>query len=95
MAPSKERSILLSRDVAFFHPHDAGEGTVVGMAGGAKAPEDTIGLARVVDRSVTFRAMTATATTAGFPAAVIIGDQVVATVAWIVAGANPGHRRSL
>lgn len=65
------------------------------MAGGAKAPEDTIGLAWVVDRPVTFRAMTATATTAGFAAAVIIGDQVVATVAWIVAGANPGHRRSL
>jgi hypothetical protein len=68
---------------------------MIGMTGRAKAPEDTVRFTRVVDWPVTFRAMAVTATTTGFAAAVIIRNQIVATVTWIVAGANPGHRCSL
>ena len=58
---------LLSCDVAFFHTHDARQRTVISMAGGAKTPQYTVRFARIINRAISLRAMTATAPQADLP----------------------------
>ena len=64
---------------------------MVGMAGGTKAPQDAVGFAGEVNRTVPFRSVTATATAAALTATVIVGNQIILTISRIVTGTNPGH----
>ena len=58
----------------------------------AEAPEDAARIRWEIDWPVTFGIMAATALAARLAAAVVIGNQVVAIVDWVAAGADPGDR---
>jgi len=66
---------------------------VIGVAGGTKAPQDTVRLAWKINRSVTFGTVATTATTAALATAIIVGDEIILSIGWVLTGSYPSYRR--
>ena len=67
-------------------------GTIVNGALSAQTPVEVVALGRYVHGAIAFIAITQAITARGLPAAVVVGNDVLFTIAWVFAGSNPGDR---
>ncbi len=65
---------------------------MIRVAFGPETPEDIVALARKVNGFVSFGPVTEAAGADGLAATVVVGNQIIFTVRWIVASAYPGNR---
>ena len=63
------------------------------MTLGAEAPQDVVRFAGRVYRPVAFVAIAQATTACGLAATIVVGNDVVTTVARIATGTDPGNRR--
>src|SRR5207237_8857427 len=84
-------SLLLVRR----HSHHDGRRAGVGLAGRTQAPDRVVVALGARQRPLTLHVVAEAPVAGRFPAAVVIGDDVVAVVGGVAAGADPGDRRHL
>src|SRR5215475_311472 len=78
------------------HANHAGGGAVIGNpALAAGAPVVVVGFEGHVQGLIVFVAIAQASPAFAFAAAVVVRHDVVVSVAWIVTGTDPGHRRRL
>src|SRR5256885_5347175 len=75
-------------------PQDDGHRAVIVRVGVGHAPVEVVVTRRPVHRLLALVTVALAVAAAGFPATVVVGDDVIAAVAGVVAGADPGDGRA-
>src|SRR5256884_2953927 len=78
----------------FRDPQDDGHRAVVVGVGVGHAPVEVVVARRPVHRLLALVTVALAVAAAGFPATVVVGDDVIAAIAGVVAGAGPGGGRA-
>ena len=68
---------------------------MVDVATGSQAPVNVVAFGGQVDRFVPFVGIAEASATARFATTIVVGNDVVSSVAWIQTGAYPADRRNL